>query len=154
MLPWGKNSVYFPADVTFQWELCQWWQPSIQMMVKSLVIQRHLGVLTHNPPYLLLPPVPPQYTWLAFPVTPQQQEQHLQFQGAQQGRGLGERICRWRAQHGGGVRRAPGLPVQPLPKEQLQRLPWEEEQHGGLQRRGVTHRPGAGWTPSAWGENR
>ena len=30
---------------------------------------------------LLLPPVPPQYTWLAFPVPPQQQEQHLQLQG-------------------------------------------------------------------------
>lgn len=75
-----------------------------ELMVQSTVIQKHLGLQQMSPLHtLLLPPVPPQHTRLTFPVPPQQQEQHLQLQGPQQGRGLGERIRGRRAQHGGGV---------------------------------------------------
>lgn len=93
--------------------------------------------------------VPPQHPGVSFPLPSQQQEQHLQLQGPLQGRGLGERVCRRRAQHGGGERRPARLPLQPVPPQQLQRLPRQAQQHGGLQRGGVAHRTRARRTPTA-----
>ena len=84
-----------------------------------------------------------------------------------QGRWLGERVRRRRAQHGGGKRGPPWLPFHPLPPQQLQWLQpglltpqpagatlWRQaEQHGGLQRRGVSDWLQGTRASPAWGEN-
>lgn len=140
------------------------------------------GLTPHSLSLLSLPcpfSVVAEHPRLTLPLPPQQQKQHLQLPGPWEvpRPRLWERVCRRRAQHGGGERGPARFALHPDPgpraPEQLQRLQRlqpvqpliahlpqpaaqrQAQQHRGLQRRGVAHRARLPHRAApAWGENR
>lgn len=133
-------------------------------------LQLHFPVLS-----LSLSPsrsVSPQYPRILLLTPAKQPRQPVQLPRPGAWHGLGERLCRWRAQHLWGERQSEGLPVlAAAPGAPLQRSQpdqprgaahhaarqWEDALCGGLQRRGVSGR----WnisnnlscrSPATWGE--